>query len=170
MNKQKVSIIFFLILTTFMFNKTFAQKLTKKDLKNTEWFGDNADTICDMFSINLKVGDTLELIQRVYKNLREDSKLFGKQELAIFEHQSYVNFIFDPKSLLYYLTTEDNPFHTIVGHMPSWRWKLIRGQRLALFQSGKYQMTLKLVSRNNIGFNLENISMTSQKIVFLRIK
>lgn len=171
MNELKVSIIFFLCLATFMFNKTLAQKLTKKELKNSEWFEDNADTICDLFSINLKVGDTIELIQRVNKNLREDSKLFGKQELAIFGHQSYSNFIFNSKSsLVYYLTTEDNPFHTIVGRMPSWKWKLTHREQLELYQSGKYQMTLKLVKRDIIGFSMDNNNMKSQKLIFVRVK
>lgn len=171
MRELKLPKIFFLILITFLFNYSFAQKLTKKELKNTEWFEDNADTVCDMYSINLKVGDTIELFQRVNKNLREDSKLFGKQELAIFGHQSYSNFIFSTKSsLVYYLTTEDNPFHTIVGQMPLWKWKLKRRKQLELYQSGKYQMTLRLVKRDTIGFNLENNQITTQKIIFVRIK
>jgi hypothetical protein len=97
MNKLKVEIIAILCFFTISVNYTFAQKLKRKELKNTEWFENNADTICDMFSINLKVGDTLELIQRINKNLRTDSKQFGKQELAIFGHQSYTNFIFNSK-------------------------------------------------------------------------
>jgi hypothetical protein len=169
MNQLKILIIFLCCLTTF--HSSFAQKFSKKDLKNTEWFENNADTICEMFRINLKVGDTLALIQRLNKDLQDDSKLFGKQELAILGHRSYANFIFRPKSsLVYYLTTEDLSVHTIVGLMPSWKWKLTRREEITFYQSGKFQMTLKLVKRDQINFRMDNNDLTAEKMVFVRVE
>lgn len=171
MKKLEVLTLTILCFFTISVNYTFAQKLKRKELKNTEWFADNADTICDMFSINLKVGDTLELIQRVYENLKTDSKEFGKQELAIFGHQSYANFIFNPNSSFdYFLTTKEIPFHTIVGPMPFWKWKLRRRKLLKLYQSGIYQMTLKLVNRDTFGFNMEYSYLKTQRLIVIRIK
>lgn len=169
MNPLKILIIFLFCLTTFY--SSFAQKISKKDLKNTEWFEDNADTICEMFRINLKVGDTLELIKRLNKDLQHDSKLFGKQELAILGHRSYANFIFRPKSSLgYYLTSEDLSVHTIVGLMPSWKWKLTRREEITFYQSGKFQLRLKLVKRDRIGFRMDNSELTAEKMVFVRLE
>lgn len=171
MKKRNILTLCYLLLLALAVNNFYAQKIKRKELKNTEWFENNADTICDMFSINLKVGDTLELIQRLNKNLQENSKLFGKQELVIFGHQSYANFIFNPKSsLVYYLTTQDLPFHSIIGQMPSWKWKLKHRKELELYQSGKYQMTLKLVKRDKITFEMENVEMKTEKLTLVRKK
>lgn len=169
MNPLKILIIFLFCSTTF--HSSFAQKISKKDLKNTEWFEDNADTICEMFQITLKVGDTLELIKRLNKDLQHDSKLFGKQELAILGHRSYANFIFRPKSsLVYYLTTEDLSVHTIVGLMPFWKWKLTRREEITFYQAGKFQLTLRLVKRDQINFRMDNNNLTTEKLVFVRVK
>jgi hypothetical protein len=148
-----------------------AQNLSIKELKNSEWFEDNSDSMCEMYNINLKVGDTLELIQRIHRNLMIDSELFGKQEVAILGHQSYANFIFKPKSSLrYYLTTKNHPKHMIVGRMPSWEWKHLRRNQLALYKSGHHEMTLTLVKRGIIGFSMDGNYMMAQKMIFVRIK
>jgi hypothetical protein len=156
---------------TISLNYSYSQKLKRTELKNTEWFENNADTICDMFNINLKIGDSLVLFKRINKNLQENSILFGKQEFAIFGHQSYSNFIFRPKSsLIYYLTTEDNPFHTIIGQMPLWKWKLKNRKELLFYQSGEYKMTLKLVKRSVQDFYMDYSYQSSQKLIFVRVK
>ena len=148
-----------------------AQKLKRDELTNTEWFVNNVDSTFEMFAINLGLNDSIVLFKRLYNNVRSDSVIFGKQEFATIGHHYYANFEFRPKaSLLYYLTSEDNPFHTIVGQMPLWTWKLRGRNKIKLFQSGKYEMTLKLVIIEDLDVVMGDVIMESKKITLVRIK
>ena len=167
---MKFTLIIFSL--TFLINlKSSAQEIMKKDLLSTEWFVDNSQSAFEMFSINLDIGDSLFLIQRLHNNIRSDSALFGQQEFKVLGHNNYANFEFSDKSLLlYYLTTEDNPFHTIVGRMPLWKWKNKGKTKIKLYKNGKFNMTLKLVIKEVQNFDSDGSPLKTKKLIFVRIK
>lgn len=167
---MKISLILFSV--TFLVGlKSSAQEILKRNLIGTEWFADNSKNSFEMFSINLDIGDSLCLIKRLHNNVRSDSSLFGQQELTVLGHNNYANFEFPTKSsLLYYLTTEDLSFHTIVGQMPSWQWKQKGKTKIKLYQSGKFVMTLKLVVKEVQNFEQDGNAFGPEKIIFVRIK
>lgn len=166
---MKIALIFTLVFLVTL--NASAQELNKDELTNTEWFVNNADSTFDMFAINLDLNDSIVLFKRLYNDVRSDSVIFGKQEVATIGHHYYANFEFRPKaSLLYYLTSEDLPFHTIVGQMPLWKWKIKGSNKIKFFQSGKHKMTLRLVNIENQDVLMDEVTMESKKMTLVRIK
>ena len=149
-----------------------AQDLNNDELINTEWFVDNSDSIFEMYTINLDVDDSLVFIKRLNTNVKSDSAIFGAQEVAVLgHHYYYANFEFQPNSsLLYFLTSKDFSFHTIVGQMPLWKWKLKGRNKVKLYQNGVLKLTLELVKNEIHYFQLDGDKVKGEKLVFVRIK
>lgn len=167
---MKVTIIIFSIGFLINFGLS-AQEITKRELQGTEWFADNSDNIFEMFTTNINVGDSLILIKRTHTNVDYDSTIFGQEEFTVLGHNNYANFEFRSKSsLLYFLTTKENPFHTIVGPMPLWNWKIKAKKQIKLYQSGKYKMTLKLLIKEVQNFYLDGNPLKIKKLIFVRIE
>lgn len=147
-----------------------AQKITKSELINTEWFTDNSDTLFDMYSINLNPGDTVQFIQRVNTDLMENSPLFRKQELATLTHSDYGNFEFEKDQLVYYVSDKETAFQTIVGQMPIWTWKLKHKNELYLSKSGKFQVSLLLIKEEHKSVILDREAEEVTVLTFVRKK
>lgn len=158
-------------LTSLLFAVSLnAQTITKSDLIDTEWFVNNSDTIFDMYSINLKPGDTVRFIQRIHTDLMESSPEFRRQEFALFQHYDYANFEFEKKQLSYYVSSKDLAFHTIVGQMPTWTWKLKHKNEIYLYQSGKFELSLLLVETATTTFTLDGMETTARVLTFVKKK
>lgn len=145
-----------------------AQKITKTELIGTEWFVDNSDTLFDMYSINLKPGDTVRFIQRIHTDLMESSPEFRQQEFALLQHYDYANFEFEKKQLSYYVSDKDLAFHTIVGKMPAWTWKLKHKNEIYLYQSGKFELSLILVETGTTTYTLDGIETSARVLTFVK--
>lgn len=166
---MKITVLIFSLV--FLINiELSAQEIAKKDLLGTEWFIDNSDNTFEMFTTNVNIGDSIILIKRIHTNVLSDSTLFGLQEYTVLGHNNYANIEFRAKSsLFYYLTTKENPFHTLVGQMPLWQWKIKSRKKIKLYQDGELEMTLKLLIKEVQNFQPDGSALKTKRLIFVRI-
>lgn len=169
---MKFAVIFFL-LSVMSFKSSFCQKtkISGIQLLETEWFVDNKDSIYEMFQMNLEIGDTINLTERINRNTEPDSPIFGQQEFEMLRHHNYANFEFDRKSSFqYFLTSKLLPHHAIVGRMPLWQWKIRHSNEIHLFQEGEFKLALLFIKKQEVKIVLNNKTEVVRILTLIRVK